>query len=133
MADDASRLWHLTDNDLLTHFDTRYPQASPWTMWTLAPATNSSLIGSLFRQRPAHEFLRNASLLPAPPAYCGLTSALASDAIPLHSQRTRSRCSKSSHNACGAAPSPPAVDRCGLATWRTPSARWARRTPGWGR
>ena len=132
MADDASRLWQLTDTDLLTHFDTRYPQASPWTMWTLEPATNSSLIGSLFRRRPAHEFLRNALLLPAPPAYCGSTSALASDAIPLHSQRTRSRCSKSSHNACGAAPSPPAVDQCGLATWRTPSARWARRTPGWG-
>lgn len=30
MADDASWLWHLSDEDLLTHFNLHYPQASRW-------------------------------------------------------------------------------------------------------
>ena len=63
MTDNASHLWHLTDRDLLTHFLTHCPQDSPWTLWTLAPATNSALIGLLFRQQSGHEVLYNALLL----------------------------------------------------------------------
>jgi len=32
MADDCSRLWHLTDDALLTHFNSHYPQAAGWTL-----------------------------------------------------------------------------------------------------
>jgi hypothetical protein len=132
MADDASRLWHLTDDDLLTHFNDRYPQASRWQLWTLSPDTNSALIGSLFRQPPDHAFLHNAALLPVPPGVCGPSSATPSAAIPIPCQPTRSLCYNSLPSAYAAAPHPPAVDRCGLETWRKSSAPWARRTPGWG-
>ncbi|KAI2501863.1 hypothetical protein MHU86_12628 [Fragilaria crotonensis] len=47
MADDASRLWHLSDAALLTHFDTVYPQAVSWCMRTLPPATSAIVIGAL--------------------------------------------------------------------------------------
>ena len=132
MADDASRLWHLNDDQLLTHFNIHYPQVSPWIMRPLAPATNSALIGSLFRQQPAHEFLCNESPLRVPRASSGLTSAPVSDATPKPFPRTQYPCSKFSRNACAPAPSRPVVGRCGLETWRTSSARWARRTPDWG-
>jgi hypothetical protein len=32
MADDASRLWHLPDQELLTYFSRTYPQESPWEL-----------------------------------------------------------------------------------------------------
>ena len=35
MADDCSRLWHLTDVQLLTHFILRYPQNLQWQQYTL--------------------------------------------------------------------------------------------------
>lgn len=50
MADDASRLWSLPDDELLTHFNTTYPQATSWKMLHLAPATNATLIGALLRR-----------------------------------------------------------------------------------
>jgi hypothetical protein len=34
MADDCSRLWHLTDKQLLTHFNLNYPQNLPWKQCT---------------------------------------------------------------------------------------------------
>ena len=132
MADDASRLWHLTDAELLTHFEIRYPQESRWQLWTLAPDTNSALIGALFRRPPDHAFLHNGCSQPIPRADCGPVFATQPALIPNQSLPTRSLSSTSSPNACAVVPSLPAVDRCGLATWRKSSARWARRTPGWG-
>ena len=47
MADDASRLWHLSDDALLTHFNLTYPQSASWTMLPLPTELNSLLIGAL--------------------------------------------------------------------------------------
>ena len=47
MADDASRLWHLTDDQLLTHFNTHYPQSEPWQMCQLNCEMHSQLISML--------------------------------------------------------------------------------------
>jgi hypothetical protein len=33
MADDASRLWHLFNQQLLTHFNTNYPQYLSWQLY----------------------------------------------------------------------------------------------------
>ena len=62
MADDCSRLWHLTDSQLLAHFNSTYPQAQPWQIVQLRPEMLSSLISALQRQRPALD-----SLLSRPP------------------------------------------------------------------
>jgi hypothetical protein len=37
MANDASRLWHLTNDQLLVHFEKTYPQSQPWQLQTLPP------------------------------------------------------------------------------------------------
>lgn len=50
MADDASRLWHLSDADLLTHFASTYPQDTSWQLRTLDPEMLSAVTGALSRQ-----------------------------------------------------------------------------------
>ena len=132
MADDASRLWHMSNSELLTRFHSHYPQALPWKLLTLSPATNLALIGALSKKRPAHEFLANAAIPPAPPGNCGASSAPASGSIPTTCHPTQCPSSKSSPTASGMAPSRPAVLPCDLAQWRTPFVRWGRRMPGWG-
>ena len=47
MADDASRLQHLTDAALLSHFEQRYPQGKPWRLLHLRPEHASKLISAL--------------------------------------------------------------------------------------
>ena len=51
MADDASRLWHLNDTELLTHFNFRYPQTTSWQLHPLTRPMSASLTGALLRQR----------------------------------------------------------------------------------
>ena len=58
MADDCSRLWHLTDEQLLTHFDSHYPQSLPWQQCTLRPEMTFALLSALQRkQQPPELFL----------------------------------------------------------------------------
>jgi hypothetical protein len=75
MADYASCLWHLSNTDMLTHFATTYPQASPWQLHKLAPLTASALTGALSRQGPKTESLTNESNPPPRPGGFGVSSA----------------------------------------------------------
>lgn len=47
MADDTSRLQHLTDQQLLTHFNTTYPQERSWTLSRLTSKMNSAILSAL--------------------------------------------------------------------------------------
>jgi hypothetical protein len=47
MADDASRLWHLDDAALLTHFNLTYPQTPSWRICRLPPEMTRAVIGAL--------------------------------------------------------------------------------------
>ena len=132
MADAASRLWHLSDSELLTHFNTHYPQAFPWRIWTLLPSTNSALIGALFCSRPKGVYRPSALPPPLVPGSCGSIFAPASELTPITSPPIRCRFSKSLPSASAPDPSLPADTLSALAQWRIPSVRWARRTPGWG-
>jgi hypothetical protein len=132
MADDASRLWHLTDDQLLTHFASNFPQASPWQLMTLSPDTNSALTCALFRRRHKPASPLNEWLRPPPPGAHGSLSATALISTPLPCLATPCPSFKSSPNAFATAPSLPAVDVSSLARWRTPSVPLDRRTPGWG-
>ena len=51
MADDCSRLWHLSDKELLEYFDRTYPQAVPWQIRHLSPAMQESLNAALLCTR----------------------------------------------------------------------------------
>ena len=52
MADDCSRLWHLTDAELLAYFNTTYPQTVPWQQCHLSKPMFSGLISAL-RRKPS--------------------------------------------------------------------------------
>jgi hypothetical protein len=52
MADNTSRLLHLAPAQLLTHFNTRYPQVLPWRFVTPRPEMISSVTSDLRRTRP---------------------------------------------------------------------------------
>lgn len=133
MADDASRLWHLSDAALLTHFDTVYPQAASWCMQTLPPATSAIVIGALSNiPQPCAALLSEVPTQP-PHGTSGRPSVPVSVSMSTTSPpSTPSLSSCCSPSVTAPAPSPPAVDRCGLAQWRMPYDRLARRTPGWG-
>ena len=127
MADDGSRLWHLTDSQLLSHFQSHYPQESPWLQLTLTPATNSALIGALSRRPP--------NSVPVPllvPGPCGSPSATSSVSTPSLYPATPSPSCKYLHNARAPEPSQPVVEPHVLGQWRKPFAQWGRRTLGWG-
>ena len=51
MADDLSRRWDLTDTQLLSYFNTQYPQDVPWCLCPLRPTMTSNLTLAL-SQRP---------------------------------------------------------------------------------
>jgi len=58
MADDASRLQHLTDSEFLHHFNSVYPQETPWTLCQSQPKMTTSLTSSLQRRGNFKRMLR---------------------------------------------------------------------------
>jgi hypothetical protein len=52
MADFISRHFDLTEPELLTYFNTHFPQDMPWHLCHLPPAMHSALISVLWRQMP---------------------------------------------------------------------------------
>jgi hypothetical protein len=47
ISDDCSRLWALTDNQRLAHFNGSFPQSRPWRLCQLRRQTRCSLISAL--------------------------------------------------------------------------------------
>lgn len=134
LADEASRRWDLSDAALLTYFNAHFPQATSWTLLTLAPDMLSAVIGALLRRRSVPTSLRIALPPPPPPVVCGTVSAnsMESDRICRISQATPSPSSSSSRSNTAPVVLHPAITPSALARWRTPFATWRRRSPGWG-
>jgi hypothetical protein len=53
MADDCSRLWNLTDCELISYFNFTYPQKESWKMLHLKPEMTSALTSSLRKNGPS--------------------------------------------------------------------------------
>ena len=133
MADDASRLLHLSDLQFLTYFNYHYPQHQSWQMWTPTPSMLSTMITALRRKRSRPEsFL----LAPAPPIPIGTSGPLSASlslstpcspasSIPLSF-------SKSSLNAIAPVKLPPAANLCDLEQWKMPYGALAKRSRVWG-
>ena len=51
ISDDASRLWNLSDKELIAHFNLTYPQVRSWKLASLRPQMHSALISSLCKRR----------------------------------------------------------------------------------
>jgi hypothetical protein len=133
MADACSRLWHLTDTQLLTHFNTTFPQDVPWQLRLLAPQMLSALTSALHKKRPELPLSLQESGPPIAPGTSGPVSALASKSTQCsETSMIPSPYSKCLHSEPGMDASPRAVDRSGLARYLRPYAKWARRSPFWG-
>jgi hypothetical protein len=133
MADDASRLFSLSDAALLTHFNTTYPQSTSSQMHHLTPEMLSALISALFKKRQLPESLLKEPLLPPQLGPSGLPSVTTSTLIPsFPNAQTPFPSYKYLPTATAMDPLLPAVDLSGLAQWKMPCVRWARRSPAWG-
>ena len=133
LADDASRLWHLSDTALLSHFNSTYPQDKPWTLSTLRPAMHSQLITSLQCKRS-----EPASFLPAPNPAMPIGFAGSPTAMnlvltpPCTTTQIQFKSSKSLPSVTDPGNCQPPTSLLALAPWRQPSAPSARRWPVWG-
>lgn len=133
MADDASRRWDLNDVELLTYFNSTYPQNKPWQLSILRPEMHSALILALQCKR-----LPPAQFLPAPntgmpPGFDGNSIVNNSVSTPCFQMwPTQSWSSKSLPLATVQEKLHPAVTLHDLGLWKQPFAQLGRRWPAWG-
>ena len=133
MADDCSRLWHLTDTQLLTHFNFTYPQMKSWLVCHLSSEMSSRLKTSLFRRTSP---MASRKRLPTPRIHTGKSGTLfaAKPALTPSSgtMMTPSRSSLCLDMVTTKESFPPAVTLSQLLQFRTSSAPSARCCSGWG-
>ena len=133
LADDASRLSHLSDADFLSHFNITYPQRQPWLLYPLSSAILSSAISALRNKMssPASFLLppvpRQATGPSGPPSVSPSTSTL-----PCVRSQTLSPTSKSLLSDTGAVTSTPHDVLSVVAPWKVPYGVLARRSRQWG-
>lgn len=133
MADDCSRLWALTDDALLAHFNSVYPQKQDWQLAKLRPNLHSSVISALLKQRCAPASFLSDRAPSDEHGGPGWSSAEGKTSTPGLQIRPRPLppC-KSLHTGIVAGDPRPVVLESELAQWRTPFVRLARRSPAWG-
>jgi hypothetical protein len=133
MADDASRLWNLTNDQLLAHFEQTYPQSQPWQLRTLRLPMLSALTSALQRTRVDPQLVLNAPTRRMTPGPFGSPSVPPSKSTPYwHLSQTQSHTFRSLHNDTAMAALPKMVNRSDLEQWKTPYVPLARRWPAWG-
>ena len=133
LADICSRAWHLNDSQLLAYFNNTFPQIRSWRTCHLNSDMNSALISALQRQPLPMEFVRKPPSQRIPIGHFGPNIAKKSTLTPSsHTYQTPSPSCKSLPSDIGSEPYPPAVNPSQLAGYQQPSARWARRSKGWG-
>jgi len=74
MADDASRLVHLSDTAFLAHMNSAYPQQLPWELRPLCGALKTSLLRALRREPPQMPSRSRPSRSVPPPLDIGPSS-----------------------------------------------------------
>ena len=133
MADDASRLQHLTDSAFLAHFQQKYPQPQPWQLLHLPDSISSQLTSALLSRSPAKP------LPPSTPAKwiatSGTGSSSAENSTKPHPsvmslvRKTASPTSLSSGTDTDSEDAP--TDLSGLTRWIRPYWRLARASSTW--
>ena len=127
MADDLSRLWHLTNSQLLTHLNSLCPQKQPWHIVHLRPEMLASVTAVLHASRPQPQLCLNNPKTKTVIGASGLTSA-----APLacsqtcHPSRTSHLFSRHSPCECDRENLHPAKNPSDLSEWRTSHAQLER-------
>ena len=133
LADKCSRLWNLNDAELLTHFNTHYPQETSWRLLHLRPEMRSALISALHRKRSRPESYLPAIARQRKHGRSGVRFAPTTMSTPTFRRwPTLSHCYKSSASAGATVASLPVESPTGLVPWRMQSGLSARNFPHWG-
>ena len=133
MADDLSRLIHLPDAALLTHFNVTYPQDLPWTIAPLRPEMLSLLTSALQKKRGSIPLLLNAPNQKTITGASGRLTVKHSVLTPTFQGSNQSYLfSRFSPQDYEEVTSIPADNLSKLGAWRTTYAPSARRSPAWG-
>jgi len=133
LADDASRLTHLSPEAFLTHFNAVYPQDKPWHLYPLQPSMLSSAISALHtRMSPLESFLRE----PPPPLHSGtsgmpIVPPLVS-LLPFKTSRIPSPICRYSPTDTAPDPSARPAALSAVAPWKVPYAALDKRSRVWG-
>lgn len=134
MADDASRLQHLTDSAFLAHFQQRYPQPKGWSLLHLRPETTSLLTSALLSKSQGLPTPARRTTPGTPSSASGLPSVIPSTSktTSAMSPATKPSSATSSSSATATAPeAPPVTSLSELIQSRTPYWRWGRGYPTW--
>jgi len=133
MADDCSRKWDLTDDQLLTYFDLTYPQSTSWRMLHLRPEMSSALISALLKRRSDPASYLHAMPKQNEPGSSGVRFVNPSMLTPTFRQwPIQSLYSRPSVSDGETDAFHPAATRTELAQWRTPFGLSVRGFPSWG-
>ncbi len=133
MADDASRLFRLTNTEFLHYFEQTYPQPLPWKLCHLTPGMRSALIFALDKTRVAPASFLNAPAVATTPGTSGKTFAWSTPLIRSSTpSKTQFTTSWSLPSGAATAGLRKMVNPSDLGLWRTPYAPSARRWPAWG-
>ena len=133
MADDASRLCHLTPTQFLSHFNQVYPQSLPWRLYTITPTMRSSVICALqHTTSPRESFLR----APAKPLRTGTPGPFFVKnyrlILPFSKSKTPSPSSRSLLGASATGSSTLPADKYAVKQWIMPYAALGKRLRQWG-
>jgi hypothetical protein len=133
MADDASRLFHLSDTQILTHFNSTYPQTNSWSLRHPTNVMLSSVTSALRKKRVAPASFLRAPTPTITPGSSGQNSAPISTLTPGSLMWGTQFCSSKSL-AKGIVPdtSLPVTSLSSLAPWKEPCVQWGRLSPAWG-
>ena len=133
MADDASRLFHLSDTDFLTYFNTKYPQPVPYKLVTLSWPMNSSVTSAL-RRRTSNAVSLQAELpLPTPTGQNGTSLQLNWASVPYSKpSKTKYPSFKSSSDAFALEELQPARIKSSLEQLKSTYGALRKRSKQWG-
>ena len=133
MADDCSRLWFLSDAELIDYFNSTYPQKESWQMHRLRPEMNCALTSALLQTRSEPASYLPVIERPRRPGTSGVRFApLSTQTQTFRQWPTQSFYSKPSDFDGETGELPPAASLTELAQWRMPFALSARNFPVWG-
>jgi hypothetical protein len=133
MADDASRRWDLNDEELLTYFNSTYPQARSWQLCPLRKQVSSETTSMLCQPKSKMESVLRGLSKQTTPGKSGPSSVNPLTPTPaLAPTKTQSQSYTCLPGDGAMAESHPLGTRSALELRRTPYVKWARRFPYWG-
>jgi hypothetical protein len=135
MAYDMSHLWHLSDAQLLAHFEANYAQSQPWQLCTLRLPMHSALIFALLRMRVTPQLVLNAPTPMITPASSGSPSACPGQHVDPFLASVTDLCpylQVFAQNDIATATLPKIVSPSDLDQWQISFVPLARQWPAWG-